>query len=85
VMIPMQHYERAEELLSEGEKVVAAIRELALKRVSITASKPNGELGALGPHDEARVAALTREMDEKGKKVMGIWAQAQVHATLATR
>lgn len=27
---------------------------------------------------------LTEAMDEKGKKLMGIWAQAQVYATLAT-
>lgn len=80
-MIPQEHYAEAERLIAEGEKVVGKIGDLAMKRVSITATK---NLGALGPFDDARVADLTTRMDEYGKKAMGIWTQAQVHATLAT-
>jgi hypothetical protein len=78
-MTPHEHYTEAERLIVEGEKVVGKIGDLAMKRVSITASK---NLGALGLYDAARVADLTIKMDEYGKKAMGIWAQAQVHATL---
>lgn len=80
-MTPQEHYDEAERLLAEGEKVVGVISDLAMKRASFTATKPVGGLGVL---DAARVDELTARMDEKGKKAMGIWAQAQVHATLAT-
>lgn len=66
-MTPQEHYERAEALLAEGVKVVEKIRDRADARYLI------GE-------DWDR---YTRQMDELGKQAMGIWAQAQVHATLA--
>ena len=72
----------AERLLGEGVVVVDKIKSLSMDRLSITMSRPAGDLGALGPYDTAKVAALTEQMDERGKKAMGIWAQ--VHATLAT-
>lgn len=81
---PKAHYQMAETLLAQGEDVVKRIGELSMERVAITSSKPNGELGALGPHDTARVEQLTRRMDEYGMKAIGTWLQAQVHATLAT-
>lgn len=67
-MTPQEHYERAEALLAEGVKVVAKIRDDADRRE------------VLGEEWDM----ITRRMDEHGKQAMGIWAQAQVHATLAT-
>ena len=67
-MTPQEHYARAEALLIEGSKVVEKIRDDADRREII------GE----------EWDSLTRRMDEHGKQAMGIWAQAQVHATLAT-
>lgn len=66
-----KHYRRAEELLEEGVKVV---RTLALL------NKDRGH-HLQGTDTYGR---YTASMDELGKKAMGIWAQAQVHATLAT-
>ena len=64
-----QHKDRAEELIKEGERVAAQISRLKDDR--------SGATGGL--RDD-----FTERMDELGKKAMGIWAQAQVHATLAT-
>lgn len=69
-MSPEGHYRRAEALLDEGEAVVRKIGELADARDD--------------ERDDDYHAYLTRRMDELGKKAMGIWAQAQAHATLAT-
>ncbi len=68
MMSPMQHYAEAERLLAEGEAVVAKIAEA------------NEQCTAVGVFEQL---TLTNRMDELGKKAMGIWAQAQVHATLA--
>lgn len=70
-MTPQEHYTRAESLLAEGVKVVTRIGSLAELRRS----------GSTRPVDRRD---YTEQMDELGKKAMGIWAQAQVHATLAT-
>ena len=77
------HYVEAERLIAEGVEVVRRIESLAMNRLSIIMSRPDGEVGALAPYDTARVELLTRQMDDRGKQAMGIWAQAQVHATLA--
>ena len=66
-MTPQEHYERAEALLAEGVRVVGKIRDAADRR------------DVLGEQWDM----FTRQMDEYGKQAMGIWAQAQVHATLA--
>jgi hypothetical protein len=71
-----EHYREAERLLAEGVEVVQKISELN------TARKTAPEFHQSNPQRDR--AALTRRMDELGKKAMGIWAQAQVHATLAT-
>jgi|DEB19_MinimDraft_2_1074335.scaffolds.fasta_scaffold61937_2 hypothetical protein len=63
------HKDRAEELIKEGERVASQISRLKDDR--------SGATGGL--RDD-----FTERMDELGKKAMGIWAQAQVHATLAT-
>lgn len=70
-MTPQAHYDEAEQLLCEGAASAARIRELAEARKGW----PEGSDGW---------ASLTRQMDAYGKKCMGIWAQAQVHATLST-
>lgn len=67
-----EHYDRAEALLDAGVNVVARIGELANERY--------------GRHDRGSGSSYercTQQMDELGKKAMGIWAQAQVHATLS--
>ena len=70
-----QHYVEAERLLEEGRKVVRSIGNWADMREQLTVDR------APGGHD---YDAFTHRMDELGKKAMGIWAQAQVHATLAS-
>jgi hypothetical protein len=65
-----EHYQRAEELLAEGVQVVNEISHLDKMRKGQTIT-------------EGTYGSITTSMDERGKKVMGIWAQAQVHATLA--
>lgn len=71
-MTPAEHYTRAEELLAAGIEVV--------EKIEAAGSMFDGPLPL--PHDaDARIRA---RRDELGKKAMGIWAQAQVHATLAT-
>lgn len=71
-MTPAEHYARAEELLAEGVKVVEKIKAAGVMF--------DGPLPL--PHDaDARIRA---RRDDLGKKAMGIWAHAQVHATLAT-
>lgn len=69
-MTPNQqyYYEQAEILLAKGAAVVEKIRADAERRDVV------GEEWDM----------LTRRMDERGKQAMGIWAQAQVCATLAT-
>ncbi|ABD58176.1 hypothetical protein PBI_COOPER_59 [Mycobacterium phage Cooper] len=81
-MTPMEHYAEAERLLVEGVATVAKISSAAKLRESYRSQRS-------APHlDTAVLQKLTndqtRRMDELGKKAMGIWAQAQVHATLAT-
>lgn len=66
-MTPLEHYAEAERLLDLGRQVVGKIADAADRRVVV------GEEWDM----------LTRQMDEYGKQAMGIWAQAQVHATLA--
>ena len=68
-MRPCEHYRAAEALLAEGREVVTRISEL-------NHTRPAGDSHARDRY--------TAHMDELGKKVLGIWAQAQVHATLAT-
>lgn len=70
-MTPIEHYRKAEKLLGEGAAVVSRIGQLADERRQIAAGDPD-------------YLFVTRCMDELGKKAMGVWAQAQVHATLAT-
>ncbi|UBV14858.1 hypothetical protein [Mycolicibacterium fortuitum] len=69
-MTPNEHYAEAERLLAKGVEVVNRIGALAEKRDATTVYDQT--------YDQ-----LTERMDELGQKVMGIWAQAQVHATLA--
>lgn len=71
---PGQHYAMAEELIKEAHAVGAKIRRLNEERKQFADS---GE----PPMEE--FVTLTRKMDEQGKKAMGIYAEAQVHATLA--
>lgn len=61
------HYIEAERLLAEGVSIVNRISKLADQRREAVINR----------------APITAQMDELGKKAMGIWAQAQVHATLA--
>lgn len=70
-MTPQEHKLRAEQLLDEG---VAVVNKIATADADCPPSMNAN-------HVEKWIA--TRR-DELGKKVMGIWAQAQVHATLAT-
>lgn len=71
-----QHFIEAEKLLAEGVKTVNRIREMD----DLRRTYAFGEID----EDSDSFRRLTRYMDELGKKAMGIWAQAQVHATLAT-
>lgn len=64
------HFSAAEQLLAEGREVVAQLK---------AANESRYDHGVLEPG----YATWTARMDELGKKAMGIWAQAQVHATLA--
>lgn len=69
---PQYHYEQAERLLAYGVEVV--------EKIEAADSMFDGPLPK--PHDaDARIRA---RRDDLGKQAMGIWAQAQVHATLAT-
>lgn len=65
----VEHYRIAEALLEDGVETVVRIR---MAKRSPDADWPEGAAGK------------ARYMDGLGKKVMGIWAQAQVHATLAS-
>lgn len=65
------HYARTESLIERGMAVVSKLSDTADGR------KAYGS-------DQHEYHDLTRQMDEYGKKAMGIWAQAQVHATLAS-
>lgn len=80
----IQHFIEAEKLLAIGVTVVDRISNIADERKRLTQ-----KIGAADPnidpdYNAEIIAKLTQRMDELGKKVMGIWAQAQVHATLAT-
>lgn len=68
----LHHYIEAERLLAEGVEVVNKIAS------ATTDYHPYGANG--GMTQEVWVRA---RRDDLGKKAMGIWAQAQVHATLA--
>lgn len=68
---PTEHQLAAEHLLAEGVRTVDRISELARQRDNV--------------EDPYVRQIFTAQMDELGKKAMGIWAQAQVHATLSTR
>lgn len=72
-MTPQEHKEEAERLLSEGVKVVNKIALAEEERRAYAGS-------ALRPADDEWIR---RRRDDLGKKAMGIWAQAQVHATLS--
>lgn len=69
-----EHYKAAEQILAEGEREVLLIRELNGIRSNLQSS---------GSDHATDYLNLTDQMDEAGKKAMGCWAQAQVHATLA--
>lgn len=76
----------AESFLVTGSEVVEKLRKVADIRKRL--EKEGQELeewDSVGRtrHNHAH-ADLTRIMDERGKQLMGIWAQAQVYATLAT-
>lgn len=73
----VRHYMDAEDLLAEGVGVVKKISILADARRKLA---DDNEFGT----NALAIEAMTELMDEYGKKAMGIWAQAQVHATLAT-
>lgn len=68
-----EHYFIAEELLLEGEAVVRKIN---------NAKHMFDNTGLPYPHDAEQLIRARR--DDLGKQAMGIWAQAQVHATLAS-
>lgn len=81
-----QHKAAAEALLEQGIEVVGKLRKLSDLRKNLT-----DQAGDLDPWDvvaharaDKRFEALSQLMDERGKQAVGIWAQAQVHATLAT-
>ncbi|AON96782.1 hypothetical protein BI081_gp031 [Mycobacterium phage Tonenili] len=84
-MEPYEHYVATEDLLVEGRRVVAQISDVNDDR-AIT-RKLLAEVTAVDGEGaeklQREVALLTERMDELGKKAMGIWAQAQVHAALA--
>lgn len=77
-MTPQEHKQEAERLLLEGVKIVRMISGANDERKALRRQYQGLQQDSL----EAR--RLTERMDELGKKVMGIWAQAQVHATLST-
>lgn len=67
-MTPADHYDEADRLLKRGVEAVQRLQGIAQEREA----------------NQDQWGRYTESMDELGKKVMGIWAQAQVHATLAT-
>lgn len=74
-LTPEGHYIEAENLLAEAFEVGTKIRALNEERKQFNLDDRDGR---------ADYAHVTQKMDEQGKKAMGIYAQAQVHATLAT-
>lgn len=66
-MTPTEHYWEAERLIAEGERVAQQIRDVR--------EGPGDAVGMFSSVESRR--------DALGKQAMGIWAQAQVHATLA--
>lgn len=76
-MNPAQHRAEAERLLAKGVEVVDKIASAEEDRRKYAGTSFDYQ----GDQDTRWIA--TRR-DELGKKAMGIWAQAQVHATLAT-
>lgn len=79
---PHEHYQRGQELLTEGERVVAQISDVkdnrALKRKTID------ERGGGSIWEAEEIDRLTERMDELGKKAQGVWAQAQAHFLAAS-
>lgn len=75
--IRSKHYEEAERLLAEGVEVVKKIASAEEDRRKYAGTSFDYQ----GDQDTLWIA---KRRDELGKKAMGIWAQAQVHATLAT-
>ena len=69
-MTPQEHYAEAERLIVIGEHAAGKIKLL-----------DEGRKAYARGDDEHR--DLTEQMDEYGKKCVGVWAQAQVHATLS--
>lgn len=84
-MTPAEHYEAAEIVLEKGEYAVTRIGELSDAREELLKRWGDGEAATWLTSEQQSVRdAITEFMDELGKKAMGCWAQAQVHATLAT-
>ena len=80
-LTPEQHGEEAERLLAQGVDVINKIDMLDKVRQGIQSRTPNTDFNS----DNVRsINGYTNRIEELGKKAMGIWAQAQVHATLAT-
>jgi hypothetical protein len=69
-MTPQEHYAEAERLIAEGEKVVEKIRNAPREYRAAVAPGPN------------QSEWVRNRRNDLGKQAMGIWAQAQVHATL---
>lgn len=74
-MTPQEHYDRAEALLDEGVKVV--------EQIANVPNEPLPDHVMQYGEDEYAREWIEQRRDALGKKAMGIWAQAQVHATLA--
>jgi hypothetical protein len=78
-LMPWEHYAIAQKLALEGRKVVDKISAAHQHRSDLAES-----FGAKINIDQAdQLESITKHMDELGKKAMGIWAQGQLHATLA--
>lgn len=75
-----EHYLEAERLIEAGEEVVRKIRQASARRTQLAQDYGT----TLTPSQKATLEGITLRMDELGKKAMGVWAQAQVHATLAS-
>jgi hypothetical protein len=85
-LMPWEHYAIAQKLALEGRKVVQDISRAAEYRESMFQNfnqSPGYTVGTVTPDQKALIDAVTEKMDELGKKAMGIWAQGQLHATLA--
>lgn len=80
-MSPEEHYACAESLLADGAEVVKRISEAARMREAFQVQyrQSNSDHITLGE----LLREKTERIDELSRKAAGIWAQAQVHATLA--